>query len=444
MSAEPQRNPRWLTGAGTVMRGATLPGLKLAARRGSASVQSLRRSHEGPAGLGRAEVLPGARLEEGFALLTVVRTTAADGSDGYRLHGWCGGVTVVCEAGPTRLSAPAVTLANLRRGDGQFPSEILRGIRLWSQNQPELADWLNRIRARHGGALRLIVWDDTGYELPWELFWLPEDPERGLDEGLLGSLVVTARWTTMHDLGQGLPQETSDCQGSVIGYLHNDMADDGSVFAPYSHQLHLEMTPFLQALDASSARTGLVYMGCHGTYGDAVPYLSLGDRTWAEFNGETMYVLRRDRSLVCLNACHSGRFVDNRAQGERALRGFAELFLRKGAGGCIVTAGKVGDLEARALVRSLVAEVAAHPQRPVPHTLRAFRARAVEEFGPLAAIPRVRNDEGQVDRIGQKRVLRLLFAFMFHYYGHPQTTLRLTAGDDAPRDSRLRGGRRER
>lgn len=413
------------------MRRAALPGLKAAARRESASVLHLRRSHEPPAGLGGTDARPGARLPEGFAVLRVVRAEGTGRQDAYRLHGWCGGLTVKCSPGPTRLTAPAVSLGNVSREGGEFPSEILRGIQHWSDNQTELARWINLIRARHGAALRLIVWDDTGFELPWELFLVPTDVQYGLEGGLLGALLVMARWTTVHDVDQDLPRETGECHGRVLGYVHKDMSDDGSVFAPYAHQLHLEMTPFLRALDTPTGRTGLVYMGCHGTYGETVPRLSLGERTWAEFNGEAMHVLRADRSLVCLNACHSGRFVDNRAQGEHALRGFAELFLRKGAGGCIVTAGKVGDLEARALVRRLVHEVATHPQWPVADTLRAFRARAVEEFGSLAVVPTTRNDDGQVDRIGQKRVLRLLYAFMFHYYGHPLTTLRLAVGDEA-------------
>lgn len=429
MSGEPQRGARWLTGAGTMMRRATVPGLKAAIRREPASVRHLRPAHGRPFGLGGSAALPYARLDEGVAVLRVVRADGHGSQDAYRLYGWCGELTVTCSAGPTRLAAPAVSLGNAS-GEGEYPSEILRGTRLWSVNQAELADWINRIRARHGSALRLIVWDDTGFELPWELFWVPPDHQSGLEGGLLGALIVTTRWTTVHDIGQDLPRETGDCRGRILGYLHKDMADDSRVFAPYAHQLHLEMTPFLQALDNPADRTGLVYMGCHGTYGDTVPRLSLGDRTWAEFNGETMHGLRTDRALVCLNACHSGRFVDNRAQGEHVLRGFAELFLRKGAGGCIVTAGKVGDQEARALVRRLVGEVAAHPERPVTETLRAFRARAVEEFGSLAVIPTTRNDDGQVDRVGQKRVLRLLYAFMFHYYGHPLTTLRLAAGDE--------------
>ncbi|MFF5754874.1 CHAT domain-containing protein [Streptomyces longwoodensis] len=422
-----QRGLRWLTEAGTAVRRAGLPAVKAAGRREATSTLHLRRSQEPPAGLGPTAAHPGARLPEGLALLTVVRSRGADGRDGYRLDGRCGSLTVTCEAGPTRRTAPAVSLANLRQGDGEYPSEVLRGIRLWSENQGPLARWLNRIRARYGTALRLIVWDDTGYELPWELFWLPEDPDLAVHEGLLGASVAMTRWTTVHDADQHLPRESEHCRGGILGYLHRDMTDDGTVFASYTHRMHREMTSFLDALNGLADPTGLVYMGCHGAYGDTVTRLRLGERTWAEFNGEKMDVLGRDRSLVCLNACHSGRFVDNRAQGEEALRGFAELFLRKGAGGCIVTAGKVGDAEARALVRRLVRDVAAQPQYPVAEKLRAFRARAVEEFGPLSAVPSVHRDDGTVDAPGQKRVLRLLYAFMFHFYGHPLTRLQLTA-----------------
>ncbi|MFE2194496.1 CHAT domain-containing protein [Streptomyces olivaceus] len=431
--SDPQRGPRRLPGVGGAGLRTALPGLKAAARRPAASVRNLRRAQEPPAGLGGTDARPGARLEDGFAVLRVLRADGADGLPGYRLQGWCGDLSVNCAAGPTRRAAPAVSLARLRQdGDGHYPSEVLRGIRLWSDNQRELAHWINRIRARHGDGLRLVVWDDTGYDLPWELLLLPENTAPGLAGGPLGALVAVARWTTVRDLSQGgLPSETGDCHGRVLGYLHRDMADDGHLFTPYAHRFHGRMTPFLSDLDTEADRTGLVYLGCHGTYGDAVPRLTLGDRTWAELNGEPMSVLRRDGSLVCLNACDSGRFVDNRAQGEEAMRGFAELFLRKGAGGCIVSSGKVGDLEARSMARRLVREVAEHPHRPVVRTLRDFRARALDEFGSLAALPRVRNDDGQVDVVGQKRVLRLLYAFMFHYYGHPRTALRLTAVDAA-------------
>ncbi|ANS67906.1 hypothetical protein SLINC_5682 [Streptomyces lincolnensis] len=431
MSGEPPRAARWLTGTGTAIRRAAFPALQSAARRESAAVLHLRRPSGPPSGTGSGPGRPYERLEDGCAVLRVVRAVGAGGYDGYQLQGACGDLTVTCRTGPTRLMAPAVSLGMLQE-KGEFPSETLRAIQHWSANQGELAEWINRIRQRHGEGLRLIVWDDTGFELPWELFWVPADEQHGLGGGLLGALLVMARWTTVHGEDEGLPRETGPCRGRVLAYLHEDMTDDGSVFSPYDHAVHDTMTPFLQALDLPMPddRTGLVYMGCHGTYGEVVMRLTLGDRTWAEFNTRDMHVLREDRSLVCLNACHSGRFVPNHVQGEEALRGFAELFLRKGAGGCIVTAGKVGDQEARALVRRLLKEVAARPDLPITETLRDFRARAVHDFGTLAAIPTTRNDDGQVDKVGQKRVLRLLYAFMFHYYGHPRTTLRLVAGEE--------------
>ncbi|MFK0104009.1 hypothetical protein [Streptomyces sp. NPDC091217] len=430
MNAEQPRAPRWMAEAGSAVRRAALPGLKAAVRREVSPVLHLRRSQESAAGLGRTATSPWSRLPEGFALLQVQRSHTPGVRDGYRLRGWCGPLKVTCEPGPTRLAAPGVSLGNLRRGDGEFPSEVLRAVLHWSDNQERLADWINRIRARHGADLRLIVWDDTGYELPWELFRLPGEPSLGLPGGLLGALVAVSRWTTLHHVDLGLPRDPGAFQGGVLAYLHRDMAHDHIALAPYAPRPHKELTPFLKALDAPADRTGLVYMGCHGEYGHSVTRLQLGGRTWAEFNEEKMDLLRRDHSLVCLNACHSGRFVDNRAQGEQAWRGFAELFLRKGAGGCIVTAGAIGDPEARAMVHRLVTEVTARSWQPLAEKLRAFRAEAVEEFGGLAVIPSVRNDDGEVDAVGQKRVLRLLYAFMFHYYGHPRTPLRLVGHDE--------------
>ncbi|MCX4971458.1 CHAT domain-containing protein [Streptomyces sp. NBC_00620] len=432
MEADDQRGPRWLSGTGAMVRRASLPGLKEAARRAPASVRGLRQPHRAAAGVGGGVSHPYQRLQDGDAVLYVVRTHDSDGRDAYRVTGWCGDLGVRSASRSPRLSAPGVGLGNVR-GDGEYPADILRGIHLWSHNQPELGQWFNRIRARHGAALRLLVWDDTGYELPWELFLLPADPGRDQREAWLGAQVVLSRWTTVHDTRYDLPRERTDCRGRVLGYLHHEMADDGRVFRPYAHQLHVRMTPFLQTLDTPGEPTGLVYMGCHGTYGDSVPRLTLGNRTWAELEGQTMGALGVDRSLVCLNACHSGRAVLNSAQGEHALRGFAELFLRKGAGGCIVTAGQVGDKDARALVRGLVEEVARHPHRPVTRTLLSYRARAAEAFGPPSAIPPIRDDDGKVDETGQKRILRLLYAFMFHYYGHPLTTLRLTAREGEAR-----------
>ncbi|MFC9430831.1 CHAT domain-containing protein [Streptomyces sp. NPDC056987] len=428
MGGEPHRLVRWLSGATGARRTRT------GARPGITPVPAHAEAGE-PEGLGAAPVDPGARLPDGMAVVRVVRGRHPGGREAFGFSARCEGVAPLpYTTGPTQLRPAAVGLGNARAGEA--PSELLRAIRRWSGNQRGIADWLNRARAEHGAGLHVLIWDDTGYELPWETLWLPAEPAHGLAGGLLGALVVMSRWTTLHEVHRELPHAPGDCAGRVLGYYHKHMHHDIAAFRPYSHQPHLRMSGFLDALDRhTTERTGLVYMACHGTYDERVSALSLAEVTWAELDERTMAVLGRDQALVCLNACHSARFVENAGGGEEALRGFAELFLRKGAAGIIVTAGEVGDRAARALISRLVQEVMASPRQPVSHALRAFRARAVDDFGPLSDIPRARHDDGEVDHEGQKRVLRLLHSFMFQYYGHPHTTLLLTdrSTDEAER-----------
>ncbi|MFE4177063.1 CHAT domain-containing protein [Streptomyces sp. NPDC056909] len=428
MGGDPHRLTRWLAGTA----GARLP---RAAQRPHRTPVPVDAEPGEPEALGAAPVDPGARLPHAMAVIRVERGRHPSGREAFGFSARCEGLAPLPYiSGATQLRPPAIGLGNARAG-GEAPSELLRAIRRWSANQRRLADWINRARAEHGAELHLLIWDDTGYELPWETLWLPADPGHGLAGGLLGALVVMSRWTTIHELDHDLPHAPGVCAGRVLGYFHREMRHDIAAFRDYAHQPHLRMSSFLDALDEHPGEpTGLVYMAAHGTYDERLSALSLAEVTWAELDERAMTVLQEDQALVCLNACHSGRFVDNGAGGEDALRGFAELFLRKGAGGAIVTAGKVGDNEARDLIGQLVREVTAEPERPVTHSLRAFRARALDDFGPLSDIPRIQHDDGKVDKDGQKRVLRLLYSFMFQYYGHPLTTLLLTGrrGDEGP------------
>ncbi|MFF1837064.1 CHAT domain-containing protein [Streptomyces sp. NPDC058231] len=370
------------------------------------------------------------------------------GPPAFGISAWCEGVArLPYTTGPTQLRPDGIALGNVRAG-GEAPSELLRAIRLWSRNQRVLAAWINRARAVHGDALRLTIHDDTGYELPWEALWLPSDHGHGLTEGLLGALVVLTRWLTIRRPDIVLPKDHTAVEGGVLGYFFHDrdfdpllepsrahlhdMRSDMAAFHGYVHRPHVDIDPFLAALDEPSGLpTGLVYMACHGTYDEQVSALSLAGVTWSELDEHEMAVLDSDHAMVCLNACHSGRFVRNTGGGESDLRGFAELFLRKGAAGCVVTAGKVGDREARELIGQLVRTVTEEPWRPVADSLRLFRARALQEFGSLADIPRTQQ-EGRPNREGQRRVRRLLYSLMFQYYGHPLSTLRLAGlRDDA-------------
>ncbi|MFG2625593.1 CHAT domain-containing protein [Streptomyces sp. NPDC048473] len=401
--------------------------------------------------LGLAEAHADSRPPPHTARITVVpHHDRHGGPQAFGVSAWCEGVPrLPYTTGPTQLRPTDIGLGNAL-GDGPAPSQLLRDIRHWSGNQRRLGAWINRARAVHGDALQITIHDDTGYEIPWEAFWLPADPENGLGEGLLGALVAVTRWLTIRSADMVLPESSVCAAGDVLGYYFHDvnvapgwhggarrihdMRDDMAVFHGYAHRPHVTIDGFLDELDARpSDPVGLVYMAAHGTYDERVNALTLAEVSWAEYDDRPMTVLDKDHSMVCLNACHSARFVRNTGVGETDLRGFTELFLRKGAGGCVVAAGQVGDSEARELIGQLVGIVAEEPWRPVADSLRLFRARALHEFGPLAQLPRALH-EGRPNVDGQRPVLRLLYSLMFQYYGHPLSTLSLSG----PRGDRTR------
>jgi hypothetical protein len=377
-------------------------------------------------------VLPGApvdpdeRLPAGFARMTVQRSRDHLGRETFHLSGQTGDGTEPFTGTSDQLPAPFIRLSNVQ-AQGAAPGDIYRAVLDWSRRQTDLTGWINTLRARSGDRLRLIIWDDTDFDIPWELLWLDADDERGLRGGHLGALVTVARWTNIRELGTPRFGQIMECSGHVVGYFQPEMERDIVAFQPFEHRRHLELVPLLRELSHEELRAGLVYFGCHGAFGGGVAELLLGVADWMEINEVDMAGLRHHATMVCLNACHSGRAVLNIDQGEDALRGFAELFLRKGARGCIASSGKVGDDEAHQVITQIVGDVAAAPDKPVAESLRDFRARAAAELpDPL---PWVRMENGRIDLEGQRKVRAFLYSFMFLYFGPPLTTLRLRPGD---------------
>jgi hypothetical protein len=388
-----------------------------------------------PEALPAAAVDPDERPPDGFAVLRVHRKRDRYGQEAFGVSGECGELRLPFVMSRAPLRPPELSLAILHelrrdRGSGQedrrpWPSQLLRGIRDWSGGQEELRRWLDEVRARHGSALRLVIWDDTDYEIPWELLWLEADAGRSLTAGHLGALVTVARWTTLRGGDDSRPMVAgTECAGPVHGYYDQHMRRDADVFAAYAHRRHDALLSLITELAERELRAGLVYLACHGRYGDRLYDLWLDQVTWDEMNEADMAALRAHTTLVCLNACHSARPVRNLGRGEDALRGFAELFLRQGASGCIASSGQVGDEIAHEAIRLIVAEIAADPAKPVAQSLREFRARAMTRLPE--PIPHIHAVGGDHDVPGQRDVLAFLYSFMFVYYGSPMTTLRLT------------------
>ncbi|MEU6371849.1 CHAT domain-containing protein [Streptomyces sp. NPDC046909] len=372
-----------------------------------------------------AAVDPHQRLPAKFAMLSVHR--AYDGGrEAFRLRGHSGGeLETVLDSEHTQLRPKNLALHNLRQGTGRpsLPSELLMGLEEWSRGQEALVRWINALRARHGAELQLVIWDDTDYDIPWELLHLSGGQELGMAREILGALVTVVRWTTVHGAGTSPFGEPAACSGHVLGFYAEQMRQDAEVFEEYQHSPHfVRPWPFLAELTRRELGAGLVYMGCHAEYGPDAHDVKIDVVSWSRLNLQPMPALADGRTLVCLNACDSARAFDNQGRGENALRGFAELFLRKGAGGCIATSGKVGDKTAHQQIRELVKRVCADPELPVARALREFRAGAAARL-PVPLWWLDGEDRSELDT--EREILESLYSFMFVYFGHPFTTLRL-------------------
>ncbi|MEU1432615.1 CHAT domain-containing protein [Streptomyces sp. NPDC005786] len=383
-----------------------------------------------PMGLGAAPAHAGRAPDTTYARVRVGRHHTETGApEAFGIEAWCDGVDdLPYTTGGDQLRPGDIGLGHARRG-GAAPSELFRSIRRWSTYQHRLTGWINRCRQAHGDALQIVVLDQTGFDLPWEALLLPAVPEAGLPDGPLGALVDLARWL------DDFPDRAVAPNGEVLGFFHSDMTRDQEFFHRYEHRPHLGIETFLKGLDDVTAqRTGLVYMGCHGTFDHHLSKLTLAGGTWADYHDLDMRLLDRDAALVCLNACHSGRFLDYNGDGRQYLRGFTQIFLRNGAGGCIVSAGEVGDTEARVMIGRIVDTVTEDPERPVARALRAFRAGVHETFLAGGGVPMMVRDDGSFDAERQRNVLRLLYSLMFQYYGHPLSTVRLTGRHQGGQD----------
>lgn len=393
----------------------------LARRLNAAAQQTVARAVRHPTvTMATARISATGRLPEGIAVLHI-SAEQNQGEDSYRVRGWCWcGRHGPLNLPPSedRLLAPDITLAGLRPG-GDDPTEILRGIRRWSRRHPELLTWIGHLRDGTHRPPALLVRDETGSDMPWEMLWVNQEtaPE------LLGAALSVSRWIVRGS--DDLPRHHLARPGRVVAYVDDEMREDLRAFRPFDHAVSETLPAFLDALEEDQLRTDLVYLGCHGHHGSRLSELRLDTVTWQEIEERSLKLLESHRPVVFLNVCHSGQFLDARRQGERRRRGFAELFLSKGADGCIVAAGEVGDPEARTLVHILMAQTADVPGQGLGELIRAFREHRARALGDLTRLP-LRYPQGTTyDVESQRRVRDVLYAFMFHYYGHPARALAL-------------------
>ncbi|WP_433190202.1 CHAT domain-containing protein [Actinoallomurus sp. CA-150999] len=362
------------------------------------------------------------RLPHATAELTVTRA-ALDGVPGhavFQLIGFCCcGENLAPTKNERHGRPPQIALGTLISGGegGESPTQTLHRMRSWSRTKYELLDWLRRLLLRHGDDLRLIIWDDSGFDIPWELFWLPPDRAGRTAGGWLGALATVTRWTTIQAPDGPVPYVSGRCAGDIAGYIAEEMREDRAFLPLPAERLAGTVSELFTELETPGPGLALIYVACHGTYGETGFELTLGGLSVGEVDWRTFARITDSGGLVFINACHSGRLITDPHINDATIRGFAEIFLRSGAYGFVGTAGAVLETEARSVAEHVLRRLREQPGVPVATLLRDYRRiTAVAELPPVA------------DRRRGKDMLRFVNSYMYLYFGGPETTVALYGG----------------
>jgi hypothetical protein len=407
-------------------------------------------------------------LDSNTALLIVTKTTS-EGMPAFQLYFHHGGVPQSA-AGSDQLARqrpdPGLSLGALTAQARQSPRvghwrEAYGKLRNWwtGFGLSSLSTWLGGLVDADGDP-RLIVWDETDYEIPWELFY--RDPRAlGAGQGRagwLGELIKVIRWTTTASAAPPWHYVAQDrqCDGEILiaeRVTSDEQADNP--FSGYPVMAHFGgLREMLIELGKDDFGTfSLVIVNVHGGHSQPAAQYTLDGVPLNELDEYPMDALAKSGALVLLNACASGRPWVDPANHLAVPRSFVEVFLRSGAGGVIATAADI-DLNQRhefairlvdsAMDRDVNIAEALRIQRAdqarKARDIRALRDEAdmlreevrLERDKPPAERARTGAELDQLDRTiddADKKVddaYKWFFAwFAYLYFGHPGTVLRV-------------------
>jgi CHAT domain len=349
---------------------------------------------------------PDAALEPGVVLIRVHRQHSTDG-DLFQLEGHGGDAREVDLGGHGR---PRIALTELMRSTVETPEQVCDRLRVWSAEQQDLLDWLRQLRHRHGDGLRVMIADCTGWGIPWELLWLPTD------NVWLGAEVPVIRWVA------GAPSSGDSCSGEVVAYLDPAMDQDREVLARYGVTHNAKVAELMQRLELAEGGLGLVYVGAHGSEAESsgTSFVCAGISVFRlEAAEHRLDGLRNSAAMVFLNACHSASEVYDARNNDGVAHSFAGAFLRAGARAFLGTSGAVGVDNGREAARFLLTTLE-EPGLSIAVALRDYRRH----------LARSEAAEPTWDRRDDSALLGFLYGFMYLYFGNPNTTLTLTAGNE--------------
>ncbi len=380
------------------------------------------------------------RLPKGMGELLVY--TRGDG-ESFELLGACGDQLVepLGAAGRPKLDLNSLAV--------QLEQTVILCLEMasWSREKARLADWLNRSRRdaeRDSAEFDLVVWDDTGFHIPWELFWL-RDPVTRRPPSFLGALVTVTRWlsVTPSSIVQDFTRAPGRASGPVAAYVYEGpepgqgMARDKELLRDFQVKYAGSMWELLAGLqDLDAVALSMVYAACHGEFSDLPGRSQLGGlllESASMLGDEGLGRLHNRQTLVFLNACASGPVGEDRGRyNDGALRGFPKMFLEAGAAGVLATAAPVEDDFAHQAARDLLRRLRDEPDLTVARAIRDLRRQAVK------SLPKDiwRTDIPDRDKqAANKTLLPVLYWFMYLYYGSPRMAISFAGAGTPPASS---------
>lgn len=298
---------------------------------------------------------------------------------------------------------------------------VARQIRLW------LMKLQNTLQTKFNQKLSCIVINDrTDSEIPWEMLELSENQ-------YLRASIVTVRWQDIENTKFwdetnsliNLEFQEEHCCGDIVAYTNTtdfkNVEQEITTLNQFSNNCFQKIYDFLGYLEQINSEISLMFIASHGFFGDDITQMYLGeDDTRQRISLIQLYDYDFDffkscRSIVFMNACHSGRLRRDKKLGiinHNYRIGFATFFLKKGAKGVIGTLGKVIDQYAAKVTSNFFAEYQRNPHLPVAAILRNIRAEAAKNF--------------RANKTEENKRL-FIFTFMYVYYGNPMTVLRLNS-----------------
>lgn len=317
-------------------------------------------------------------------------------------------------------------------GDGADPSaavKFYKQMNNWSDSKYELAKWVARLRReskRSGKAIRLIVWDDTDFCIPWELYRHKID---NTPAEWLGVIAEVIRWTTVHDherYGQFSAERSDGTGGPILYYEDSNLVktEEQSICYHAREHAYRQFESFADLLTEleldEPVHLGLVYVRGHGVNGDTPEKATLAGVSLSDAGMLDLLALRKAKPVVFLNACNSARAViyKRRSIGDEVNRNFAEVFLRNYASGVVATMAEVDISYSARLAQKLVL------QARDPDGVRISEFLREEREDEAKGLPR---NTLSLKPIDEHKILSFLRVCMFAYFGHPDSVFRLAS-----------------